>query len=142
MVFHWSLSDSKSPQVSKTLLSILAVLNNAVVWMVSIRPLTPKSSTSFQQSFSYCTDYNHYYYFIPCEFFLLNVCWGFSNQLSMTQSLLVFLGTLVVPNNAVISRVSILKVISISSRLFPVVPRNCSAVINVRGGFFDEKKKS
>ena len=30
MVFHWSLSDSKSPQVSRTLLSILAVLNN--VW--------------------------------------------------------------------------------------------------------------
>ena len=32
MVFHWSLSDSKSPQVSRTLLNILAVLNNAVVW--------------------------------------------------------------------------------------------------------------
>ena len=44
MVFHWSLSDSKSPQVSMTLLSILAVLNNAVVWMVSTRPLTFKSS--------------------------------------------------------------------------------------------------
>ena len=28
MVFHWSLSDSKSPQVSRTLLSFLAVLNN------------------------------------------------------------------------------------------------------------------
>ena len=44
MVFHWSLSDSKSPQVSCTLLSILAVLNNAVVWMVSTRPPTSKSS--------------------------------------------------------------------------------------------------
>ena len=32
MVFHWRLSDSKSPQVSRTLLSILAVFNNAVVW--------------------------------------------------------------------------------------------------------------
>ena len=40
MVFHWSLSDSKSPQVSRTLLSILAVLNNAVVWIVSTRPPT------------------------------------------------------------------------------------------------------
>ena len=30
MVFHWSLSDSKSPQVSRTLLSILVYLNNAV----------------------------------------------------------------------------------------------------------------
>ena len=40
MVFHWSLSDSKSPQVSRTLFNILAVLNNAVVWMVSTRPPT------------------------------------------------------------------------------------------------------
>ena len=47
MVFHWSLSDSKSPQVSRTLLSILAVLNNTVVWMVSTRPPTSKSSSSF-----------------------------------------------------------------------------------------------
>ena len=35
MVFPWSLSDSKFPQVSRTLLSILAELNNAVVYMVS-----------------------------------------------------------------------------------------------------------
>ena len=47
MVFHWSLSDCKSPQVSRTLLSILAVLNNAVVWMVSTRPPTSKSSSPF-----------------------------------------------------------------------------------------------
>ena len=40
MVFHWRLSDSKSPQVSRTLLSILAVFNNVVVWMVSTRPPT------------------------------------------------------------------------------------------------------
>ena len=47
MVFHWSLSDSKSPQVSRTLLSILAVFNNAVIWMVSTRPPTSKSSSPF-----------------------------------------------------------------------------------------------
>ena len=47
MVFHWSLSDSKSPQVSRTLLSILAVLKNAVVWMVSTPPPTSKSSNPF-----------------------------------------------------------------------------------------------
>ena len=47
MVFHWSLSDSKSPQVSRTLLSILAVFNNAVVWMVSTHPPTSKSSRPF-----------------------------------------------------------------------------------------------
>ena len=44
---HWRLSDSKSPQVSKTILSILAVFNNAVVWMVSTRPPTSKSSKPF-----------------------------------------------------------------------------------------------
>ena len=47
MIFHRSLSDSKSPQVSRTLLSIQAVLNNAVVWMVSNRPPTSKSSSPF-----------------------------------------------------------------------------------------------
>ena len=43
MVFLWSLSESKSPQVS----SILAVFNNVVVWMVSTHPLISKSSSSF-----------------------------------------------------------------------------------------------
>ena len=41
--FEWS----KSSQVSRTLLSILAVLNNAVVWIVSTRPPTSKSSRPF-----------------------------------------------------------------------------------------------
>ena len=50
MVFYWSLSDSKSPQVSMTLLNILAVLNNAVVWMVSTCPPTSKSSSHFNSS--------------------------------------------------------------------------------------------
>ena len=47
MVFHWILSDSKSFQVSRTLFSILAVLNNVVVWMVSTRPPTSMSSSPF-----------------------------------------------------------------------------------------------
>ena len=47
MVFHWSLSDSKSPQVSRTRLRILAVLSNAVVWIVSTRLPTSKSSRPF-----------------------------------------------------------------------------------------------
>ena len=46
MVFHRSLSDSKSPQVFRTLLNILADLNNAVVPRVSSRPLISKSSSS------------------------------------------------------------------------------------------------
>ena len=44
MVFLWSLSDDKS-QVSRTLLSILADLNNAVVWIVSTSPVFSKSSS-------------------------------------------------------------------------------------------------
>ena len=47
MVFHRSLSDSKSPQVSRTRLSILAVRSNAVVWIVPTRPPTSKSSRPF-----------------------------------------------------------------------------------------------
>ena len=47
MVFHWSLSDSKFPQVSETLLFILADLNSAVLWMVSSFLLTFKSFITF-----------------------------------------------------------------------------------------------
>ena len=39
VIFFWSISDSNSPQVSRTLLSILADLNNIVVLMVSAHPL-------------------------------------------------------------------------------------------------------
>ena len=49
MVFHWRLSDCKYPQVSRTLLCILAVFNNAVVWMFSIRPPTSKFSRPFNK---------------------------------------------------------------------------------------------
>ena len=47
MVFNWSLSDSRSPQVSRTLLSFLAVFSDVVVWMVFTRPLIIKSSMPF-----------------------------------------------------------------------------------------------
>ena len=42
--FSLELSDCKSPQVTRTLLSIIADLNNAGVWMVSTRPLISISS--------------------------------------------------------------------------------------------------
>ena len=45
MVFHWNLIDNKSPQVPMTLLSILVILNNAAVWIVSTLPPTSKSSS-------------------------------------------------------------------------------------------------
>ena len=47
MISHWSLSDGKSPQVSRTLLSIPADLNNAVFWMVSTLPVISESSSPF-----------------------------------------------------------------------------------------------
>ena len=47
MVFNWILSDSKFLQVSRTLLGILAELNNVIVWMVSTRPLISKFSNPF-----------------------------------------------------------------------------------------------
>ena len=45
MVFHWSLCDNNSPQVSRTLLSMLADLNNTVVRMLSSSLLISESST-------------------------------------------------------------------------------------------------
>ena len=45
MVFHWSLSDNLSPQVSRTFPSILVDLSNVVAWIVSTRPLITKSSS-------------------------------------------------------------------------------------------------
>ena len=51
MVFHWSLSESMSPQVSRALLAILAVLSNADICIVSTRPPTSKSSRPFNDPF-------------------------------------------------------------------------------------------
>ena len=34
VIFHWNLSDSKPPKSSRTLLSIPADFNTAVVWIV------------------------------------------------------------------------------------------------------------
>ena len=49
MVFHWSLSNCKSPQVLRTFLCILTGLNNTVVWMVLIYlPIFISSSSFFK----------------------------------------------------------------------------------------------
>ena len=49
MVFHWCLSDSKSPQVFRTLLCILADFSSYVVWMVSILNLIYRSVHFFSR---------------------------------------------------------------------------------------------
>ena len=48
--FHLFLSDSKSPQVSQTLLNILVDLNSAVVWIVFACPPVCNASSSFTKS--------------------------------------------------------------------------------------------
>ena len=47
VISHWSLSDNKSPQVPRILISILVDLNNTVVYMVCTSPFIFKSSSSF-----------------------------------------------------------------------------------------------
>ena len=49
LVFHNNFSDSKSLQVTRTRLNILAELNIAVVWMVSTGLLISKSFSPFTQ---------------------------------------------------------------------------------------------
>ena len=44
---HWGLSDCEFPQVSSSPLRILAVLNNTIIWIVSTRQPTSKSSRPF-----------------------------------------------------------------------------------------------
>ena len=84
MVFHWSLNDRKSPQVSRTLLSILAVLKNDVAWMVFTHPPTSKSSSPF--NYYYC--YYYYYYVYSFWVFHVSVSWWSFNGVWVTASLL------------------------------------------------------
>ena len=61
MVFHWSLSDSKSPQVSRTLFSILADIKIVIVWMVPTWPLY---------------NYYHYYYYYYYIKYFIQICYS------------------------------------------------------------------
>ena len=45
MFCYWCLSDNKFSKVSRTSLSILADLNNAIVWTVSTCPVISNSSS-------------------------------------------------------------------------------------------------
>ena len=91
MVFHSSLSDSKSPQVSMTLLGILAVLSNSVVWMISILLLLLLLLL-----------------FTPWEFFPSVLADGFSLEFEWQQVSSSLLSILAVLNNVVAWMVSYL----------------------------------
>ena len=117
MVFHRRLCDSKSLQVSRTFLSILADINNAVVWMVSV-PSTPITvgitvTFKFHSFFSTLTrsqyfysilvhysagslfllivsfvDYYYYYYYSHIRVFHISVSRWFFTGVWVTANLL------------------------------------------------------
>ena len=76
MIFPWSLRDTKSPQISRTLLSIRADLNNSVVIMISARPsisrssnplikplgIVPRAPIRITIKFMFHSFYYHYYF--------------------------------------------------------------------------------
>ena len=107
VVFSWSLSDTKSLQLSRTLQSILSDLHNAVVWVVSISlitsfpnlvsmylgtvPMTQKqfispSFSSFTSSFSY-SEYLSFLAFLCFHF----VVGQYDKILPLTSSFFFFL---------------------------------------------------
>ena len=85
-ICHWSLSDSKSPRVSWTFLSILADLNCIVVWMVSILPLTSNSTTLFSDSFGTPFQVHQLQLVSPSS-----SCFSFCSSLARSKYLSIFL---------------------------------------------------
>ena len=60
MIFHCSLSESKYPQVSWTLLGIRADINNAEDWIFFTRSVSSKSSSPCMNPFHDCTKKTNY----------------------------------------------------------------------------------
>ena len=97
MVFPWSLIDSKTPQVPRIFLSILADFNNSEVWMVSTFPLIFKSFSPFANhlwivlcariTISICVTFMFHSYFSKVKvfissYFLLILLWDLPIQQS------------------------------------------------------------
>ena len=66
-IFRWCLSDSKSAQITRTLLSILADFINAVVWMVSVLVLISNFSSLFFLPWDVRTPPNYKWYYHHCH---------------------------------------------------------------------------
>ena len=87
MVFHWSLKDIKSPQVSRTLFSILIDLNNAVVWMVSTCPQISQWPSCFIAFFSSLARSEYLSFF---SFSLIFILWSTGTAIIIFFLLRVF----------------------------------------------------
>ena len=62
MAFHWTPSDSKSPQISRILFRISGRFHQCFYLNVSVRPLISNSSNPF--TFKNRPNYYHYYYWL------------------------------------------------------------------------------
>ena len=98
MVSHSRLSDNKTPQVSRTLLSILTDLNKTLFWVVSFRPLIPSPLVPVP-IFGQCTKSTSYYWYnrlfhvCPTVFvFFFFISLARSRYLSFSSLSSVFLG--------------------------------------------------
>ena len=148
MVFHWSLSDSKSPQVSRTLLNILVVLNDVVVWKFSTRPPTSKSSSPFSNPFitvpktpitivtcMFCNSFSSFFFFF---FFYISFRWWYFIEVWVTTSLLespgLFFSILADLHNVVVWMVSTCHLLSKFSSPFnnpPVTVPKAPIIIGI-----------
>ena len=87
IISQWSLSDSKFPQISRTLLSILADLKSAVVLKVSIFPMIASSPTLFSRPLEdcpECTNYNWYHRHFHVPYFIFSLLYLFIIILLLT----------------------------------------------------------
>ena len=64
LVFH---ERQQFPQITRTLLSILAILNYFLIWMISSLPLISKSSSTCTNSYGDCMEYTNYNWY-HCHF--------------------------------------------------------------------------
>ena len=154
-VFHisvswWSSTEDwvtasllKSPQVARTLLSVLTIFNNAIVWIVSTRPPTSKSSRPFNNplvsvpkaqitigiivTFMFHSFFNSLaklllllllLLFTPWEFFTSVLADGLSLEFEWQQVSRTLISILAVPNNVLVWMISTRPLISKSSSFF------------------------
>ena len=121
-VLRKSLCDSKSVQVSRTLLSILTNLNNAVVWIIFIRPLIFNSSSPLTKPLeivlsalitigitvtfmfhSFYTFLIRFKYLSHCSFSFILILWSSGTAKPIIRQVLFFLFK-IIPGSGLLGR--------------------------------------